>query len=599
MTSWLPGLPAVELAPVPAEAMLGHLRPRGERSIRRIATEGPIEEFHVSGCSVGGAELFVSLRMLVTDRSDPRIVLSLPGGAGALRDPTLVWLASKFGGNHAAIDWIGRGRSPQHDTVKCTYDPIWLGGDDFRDAYAFHNLAAIWTAFDWLHEAGFAPKAVAGGSWGGVFALLLGALDGRVARVYASFGCGGFSVPGIEKRSMWDAAFGAMGRHRVREWCRAFDPLLRARDIAAQVYFETATNDKFFSLDMAMATWNALPNRRFLALAPNQDHTMRPFGAQPYIVEALTGTRDEAALAQAFMEGKRFSSLPDAGEEVCWPIDDLEFGAVRIALSHQLPERGNMSRAWQLVPARARSNSIAAFATGASGDGAARTLFYLTKQFRAGARILHAATALQQRGGEMHEADPPPLHELLPDPKIDVWTLPLGDKMAPSIAAAIDGFRVGFQGVRRARCVRFGIEPWRLPADWTKIELAADAAFDPAGLVLFLSVRYNRIDEASAVADFAEPRAERRGDGVHLRAVALRDRRGDRAAFRAVAAWRPARGAARLRRDRRGGPSRVLHRRSRAAAADDRLTIACGREGEWSLSDRFSWPAARARARAR
>src|SRR6185437_2351145 len=163
-----------------------------------------------------------------------------------------------------------------------------------------------------------------------------------------------------------------------------------------------------------------------------------------------------------------------------------------MAFSHQYPDRCNMSRSWRLVPARTRSNRVAAFATGASGEASARTLFYLTRQFRAGAHVLHAATPLQRRdAGDMHCDLPPPLHELLPGATRDVWTVPLGDKMNPSVAAAAGGFRVAFRGIRRARCVRFGIEPWRLPADWQRIEPAAEIAFDPAGLVLFLSLRYN------------------------------------------------------------------------------------------------------------
>ena len=512
--------PAGGLVAVPAGELLGHVRPGDQLTVRRIGAEstpfGPLEEVHISGQSVGGAEVFVSLRMLISDRSDPRVVFSLPGGAGAFPDATLIWLAKTFGGNHAAVDWIGRGRSPVHDTVQCRYDPIWLDGDSFRDAYLFHNIAAIWIAFDWLHASGFAPEAVVGGSWGGVYSLLLGALDRRVARIYSTFGCGGFSVPGIEKRDMWDLALQEMGPQRSREWFGAFDPLLRAGDIAAEVYFETATNDKFFSLDMAMTTWNALPRQLFLALAHNQDHTMRPYGTQPYLLESLRGTAGPAALAPATtMSAKRFSSLHHTGEEVCWPIDDEEFEVARMAVSHQLPARGNMSRAWRFVPPRVRSNQIAAFATGTSGDAAALTLFYLTRTFRVGPHTLHAATPVQRREGmpgQTHAAQGAP-RALLPDTAGNVWDVPLGDKTSPVITNVPDAFRVTFRGTRRARCVRFGIEPWLLPA-WSAVELAVAAgSCAPDGLTLFLSIRYNRSDETSVVHPFAtSAREEREGE---------------------------------------------------------------------------------------
>ena len=79
-----------DLAVVPAQEMLGHVRPRGQFEVRAIRSEqvpgGMLEEFHISGQKVGGAELLVSLRLLTTDPGDRRVVFSLPGGAGAFPD---------------------------------------------------------------------------------------------------------------------------------------------------------------------------------------------------------------------------------------------------------------------------------------------------------------------------------------------------------------------------------------------------------------------------------------------------------------------------------------------------------------------------------
>ncbi len=502
--------PETPLAPVPAAEMLGHVRPRRQFAVRYTGSEacaaGDIEEYHISGAMVDGTETFVSLRLLVTAPDQKRLVFSLPGGAGAFRDTTLAWLGQTFGGNHAAVDWIGRGRSPGHDTVTCRYDPIWLDADSYRDAYLFHNIAAIWAAFDWLHGLGFVPDRVVGGSWGGVYSLLLGALDRRVAHVYSTFGCGGFSIPGIEKRSMWDAALQQMGPARAGEWFRAFDPLLRAGDIRASVYFETATNDKFFSLDMATATWEALPNRLFLALRHNQDHTMRPFGPQSYALAAIEQEGGAASLAPGRAMSRKRGTVAVNGQAMHWLLSEEEVASTALAASEQWADRGDMSRAWNLYAPAAHYAGIAEFPL-TTTDPDAAALCYLTRTFSAGGHLLHAASALH-RPCLRHSADGETYRDLLPAPDADPWDAPIGDKASPPITRHADAggsaFRFGFTANRRDRVIRFGLHPWRLAPGWSTIDVfCAEGCCGPDGLALFLSCRYNRLDEISVAQSFA------------------------------------------------------------------------------------------------
>ena len=352
-------------------------------------------------------------------------------------------------------------------------------------------------------------------------------------------------------------------RRAAAEWCRAFDPLLRAQDIAASVYFETATNDKFFSLDMAMATWRALPNRNFLALRHNQDHTMNPFGQQPYAIEAIerAGNADVLAPARA-MNDKHFSFVRDGAEEICWPVDDAEFGSVRLAVSEQLAGRGDMSREWRLVAPRTRANRTAVFPTGESAGAGSTSLFYLTREFAVGGRRVHAATPVHRREG----AGEPALdftRDLLPDPAQSVWEAAFGDKTSPVASNVDGGFGFAFTGEIRQRTTRFGIRPWLLPRDWQAIEIECGVRPDDAGeLWLFLSTRYNELAESSVVQRFADAAIEGSGDGVRMRFGRERFRaaRHHRAALRPAAAARSGAGAGQLRCDRRRRSGGALHR---------------------------------------
>jgi hypothetical protein len=377
--------------------------------------------------------------------------------------------------------------------------------DDFRESFLFHNLSAIWAALNWLFSIGRRPVDIVGGSWGGVHSLLLAALDDRIEGLFSSFGCGGFCLPGVEKRSMWDAAFEHMGPARAAAWCRAFDPLLRMQDIAAGVYYETATNDKFFSLDMAMETWRRVRNPVFLGLLPNRDHDMRPFGVQPYVVQA----ESKADIARC----RAISEQPlewDAGcGEATFSKPDREPAGLRLFASEQLPGHGDMSREWVPVPSAGCGRGRVRFALHRS-DRAARVLFFATGTIAAGSgATLHAATPIQaavwpqdDRGAAPREV----YRRLLDPPGADPDGAPIGDKCHPAVRPSTEGWTVEFAGVPRSRATRFGIRPWLLPPRWETIEVTLAAPADAAAdcLDLVLSRRYQRLDEEAVFHPFRD-----------------------------------------------------------------------------------------------
>jgi pimeloyl-ACP methyl ester carboxylesterase len=497
-----------DLRPVPSELLLGHLRPVERYAVEALGTErrGNLElsRYLISAATHGGAEIRLSLRVCMADPAAPELVLSIPGGGGSIKDDALWWLADHYRSNHAAVDWIGRGQSPAHDHIECLYDPIFMDGASFRDSFLFHNLSAIWAALNWLFHAGMKPVDLIGGSWGGVFCFLLAALDPRVERIFPTFGCGGFSLPRVEKRSMWDAAFENMGTARVAEWCAAFDPLLRMPDIAAAVYYETATNDKFFSIDMAMETWRRVRNPIFLGIMPNQDHDMKPSGAQPYFVQRFCSADLPRCRAITDLD---MSWDAQRQEVVCSGLPAPELQSIWLLSSEQLPEHGDMSREWRVHRAVGDDAGSARFVVERS-DPAAKVLYFATGRVKADLGVtLHAATPIRRATWAAEDPRVRPLerHHVLLDARSEDWIMaPIGDKCHPALAPTAEGWEIRFAGMIRGRATRFGIRPWLLPPAWQSIEVALAAPVDGAvdELDLVLSRCYQRNDEEAAFHAF-------------------------------------------------------------------------------------------------
>jgi hypothetical protein len=519
----LPRLPDIE--PLPRYALLGHLRPRDRYAVRVVERQergaAVLTRHLISAAAYRGEEVAVHVAVCVRNPADRSIVLSVPGGRGAFDEATLCWLANHFRANYAAVDWIGRGRSPAHPHLRCDYDPIYMDDDDIRTSFMFHNLAAIWAVVDWLFGEGYAPVDVAGGSWGGVYSFLMAALEPRVLRIFPTFGCGGMSFPGVEKRSMWEAALEAMGPGRTRRWSAAFDPLPRIGQVAAAVHYDTATNDKFFSLEMAMATWSRVARPNFLSVIANQDHMTRPFGAQPYLVQRLS----DAALAPCrALTRKGVDVDPRSGEIRCFPVAGDETD-LRLVWSEQDGEHGHMSREWLEAAPRTIDGDAAVFAISPTGPRST-ILFYLNRIATIDGHAVNASTPIRSLGpDEGHAAPAPRVATLLDAREADPVSAPFEDRSGPAVTAEEGGWKIQFAGHGAlARASRFGVRPWLLPRGWQTIEivLREPATAGIGALSLYLSRRYQRFDEEAVAQSFAE--AESVGDGGLRRYRFARDR---------------------------------------------------------------------------
>ena len=508
-----------EIMALPPTDMLGYLRSVEHYSVRLLASEqrsaASMTRYLISAASFAGAEVAVHVQLCVYDASDRRLVLSIPGGGGVFREDTTWWLAQHFKQNYAAIDWIGRGRSPEHPHLRCDYDPIYMAEDDVRDSYTYHNVAALWAALNWLFHIGYQPTDIIGGSWGGVFCYLLAALEPRIKRIFPTFGCGGMSFQGVEKRSMWDAAIQEMGPDRTLRWREAFDPMLRMSDITARTYYETATNDKFFSLDMAMATWRRVRNPYFLSLAANQDHTMNPFGTQPYVVQQVE--EDLLSECEAISRIQPISS-PQSGEVTIHWSGRSDGSTLILCWSEQRAANGHMSREWHFARPECVGSDAAVFRLRRS-HVEADILYFATCLLPIKGITVRASTGICTAGVsdlvEPHAASRVALLEAEGDP----WLAPIGDKVGPAVQRSEGGWAIRFARVPRARITRFGIRPWLVPPCWRSIDIVLAEPVDPAvdNLELILSRRYQRNDEEAVAHAFRDATTSRDGRLRRLR----------------------------------------------------------------------------------
>src|SRR5581483_10852291 len=200
-------------------------------------------------------------------------LLVVPGGKGQFADSRMPrWLARKTGVALLAVDWIGAGRSDGIPGLDPWLNAVQFDGDDYRASYQLHNLRGLARATELLLSQPFvdAERLMAlGSSWGAFYVWLLAGLDARFRHLFVTYGCGFLDT---ECRQVWESAFAAMGPERAEVWLRAFDPGRRAHLIGAEVFFQQATNDRFYSLVSSMQTFDRVRTRKRLLLARNQDH---------------------------------------------------------------------------------------------------------------------------------------------------------------------------------------------------------------------------------------------------------------------------------------------------------------------------------------
>lgn len=273
-------------------------------------------------------------------------VLLVPGGFGSTPADEVAYIVQECEVIALGVDWIGAGLSPPVAGLTPWPNQFRFDGESYRDSYQYHNVNALLRATNFLLEQPFTEPSqlmAMGGSWGGFYCWLLAGLDARFTYIFPTFGCGFLEA---ECHQVWESDMVSMGDDKREQWLRAFDPGRRAHLIEASVFYQTATNDKFYSLLPAMHTYHRAPGEKRLLLARNQDHYMDPFPTQ------------DVAMLKTVLSGTCSADLPDVGGVQWIP------GSSRVEVSVDLPRPATVSvvyssceygpafgRYWRSVPA--------------------------------------------------------------------------------------------------------------------------------------------------------------------------------------------------------------------------------------------------------
>jgi tRNA (mo5U34)-methyltransferase len=207
-------------------------------------------------------------------------LLVIPGGRGVTEKELPTWLAQTCRVMALGVDWIGTGKSSQIPGLDPWANAIRFDGEDYRDSFQYRNLRALLRATNFLLSQPLADRdrlMAMGGSWGGFYSWLLAGMDKRFKHIFPTFGCGFLDT---EARQVWESDFASMDPRKAETWLRAFDPGRRAHLIRASVFYQQATNDKFYSLLAAMKTYHRVRAPKSLLLVHNQDHFTSPYPAQ-------------------------------------------------------------------------------------------------------------------------------------------------------------------------------------------------------------------------------------------------------------------------------------------------------------------------------
>jgi hypothetical protein len=266
-------------------------------------------------------------------------VMLIPGGLGVTPKEEAIHLVRECEVIVLGVDWVSAGLSPLVEELIPWPNQFRFEGESYRDSYQFHNLNALMRATNFLLEQPFAEPSqlvAMGGSWGGFYTWLLAGLDPRFSYIFPTFGCGFLEA---ESHQVWESDMVSMGDEKLEEWLRAFDPARRVHLIEATVFYETATNDKFYSLLPAMHTYRRVRTEKRLLLARNQDHFMDPHSEQ------------DVAMLRTVLAGTVSADLPVVGGLQWLP------GTNRVEVSAELPRPASVSVVWssgEYAPAFAR-----------------------------------------------------------------------------------------------------------------------------------------------------------------------------------------------------------------------------------------------------
>jgi prolyl oligopeptidase family protein len=266
-------------------------------------------------------------------------VMLIPGGHGVTPAEEVVHVVRECEVVALGVDWISAGLSPRIEGLTPWPNQFRFEGESYRSSYQFHNVNALMRATNFLLEQPFTDPGelmAMGGSWGGFYTWLLAGLDPRFTYIFPTFGCGFLEA---ECHQVWESDMVSMGDERREEWLQAFDPARRVHLIEASVFYQTATNDKFYSLLPAMHTYRRVRTEKRLLLARNQDHFMDPHSDQ------------DVAMLRTILAGTVSADLPEV-EGLSWLP-----GTNRVEVRVELPRPASVSVVWssgEYTPAFAR-----------------------------------------------------------------------------------------------------------------------------------------------------------------------------------------------------------------------------------------------------
>lgn len=282
-----------ELDYMPAEQLREHLAARrvpltagliNETTEKYKGSEFTVREHRLPVVEDRGRTICIGMQEIYAPEDSGRHVpmLWIPGGFGISRRAQMLHRTSRVGGRLFAVDWIGRGTSDEmdHTTPAPRQGAVYYGDLKWDDSYQFYNLMGFSQVIEHIVDLpGLLLDRLTcnGTSWGSFYSFLLAAIDPRIRFVVSSFGTGYLD---LDSRSIWESAFDSMTPEQTAAWLRAFDPGRRAREIKAPVFFETAANDKFFSVPAVMRTLAGLRGERHLLVLENQDHFLKPYSHQ-------------------------------------------------------------------------------------------------------------------------------------------------------------------------------------------------------------------------------------------------------------------------------------------------------------------------------
>lgn len=232
------------------------------------------------------------------------VVFMLHGGSGhasaALANVPISYLPAGAQAVAVALDYGTHHATPEELALHTRYgEPVPEGYSPHSDVnreILHRDLMAFRRILDHMVDEGIADPArvaVFGTSWGGFRTMLWAGLDDRIAAASISPGGGGMRG----SPSLIGSQVAAIPEPMRGRWYEEFDPLAHAHKVAAQLYVQAPSNDRWFYPEGIQACLDAMPGLPRWAVVPNNDHGAghahwSEGGAQPFLMNALFGSAE-------------------------------------------------------------------------------------------------------------------------------------------------------------------------------------------------------------------------------------------------------------------------------------------------------------------